>query len=90
MALNIKDPETVRLAAEVAALTGDTKTGAIRRSLEERRERLRFSVARRRRSQSLLEFLEREVWPSVPRRVLGKRIAKRELEKLLGYGGSGA
>ena len=30
MALNIKDPETERLAAESAALTGDSKTGVIR------------------------------------------------------------
>jgi hypothetical protein len=27
MALNIKDPETEQLAAEVAALTGESKTG---------------------------------------------------------------
>src|SRR5262245_54815100 len=30
MALNIKDPETERLAGEIAALTGESKTGAIR------------------------------------------------------------
>ena len=35
MALNIKDPETERLAAEVAALTGQTKTGAIRYALRQ-------------------------------------------------------
>ena len=35
MALNIKDPETERLAAEVAALTGNTKTGAIRYALRQ-------------------------------------------------------
>jgi antitoxin VapB len=40
MALNIKDPETVRLAAEVAALAGETKTGAVRQALKERKERL--------------------------------------------------
>ena len=33
MALNINDPETERLAAEAAALTGDTKTGAVRPTL---------------------------------------------------------
>ena len=36
MALNIKDPETERLAAEVAALTGTTKTGAVRYALRHR------------------------------------------------------
>ena len=35
MALNIKDPETERLAAEVAALTGQTKTGAVRYALRQ-------------------------------------------------------
>ena len=40
MPLNIKDPVTERLAAEVARLAGETKTGAIRTSLLERKERL--------------------------------------------------
>jgi hypothetical protein len=31
MALNIEDPEIERLAAEVTALIGTTKTGAVRR-----------------------------------------------------------
>lgn len=43
MALSLKDPETDRLAREVAALTGETLTDAIRIALAERlgRERLR-------------------------------------------------
>jgi antitoxin VapB len=36
MALSLKDPETDRLAREVAALTGETLTEAVRRSLAER------------------------------------------------------
>ncbi|MCA1672325.1 MAG: type II toxin-antitoxin system VapB family antitoxin, partial [Actinobacteria bacterium] len=40
MALNIKDPETERLATEVAALAGETKTAAVRVALRERLERL--------------------------------------------------
>jgi antitoxin VapB len=36
MALSIKDPKADRLAREVARRTGDTITGAIVRSLEER------------------------------------------------------
>jgi hypothetical protein len=40
MALNIKDTETEKLAAEVAEMTGDTKTGAVRKALREKRERL--------------------------------------------------
>ncbi len=35
MGLNIKDPETERLAAEIATLTGESKTGAIRTALRE-------------------------------------------------------
>ena len=46
MPLNIKDPVTEKLAAEVARLAGETKTGAIRRSLLERKERLALRVVR--------------------------------------------
>lgn len=43
MALSLKDGETDRLAREVAALTGETLTEAVRLALSERlqRERLR-------------------------------------------------
>ena len=43
MALNFKDDETDRLAREVARLTGESLTVAVRRALAERldRERLR-------------------------------------------------
>ena len=43
MALSLKDPETDRLAREVAKLTGETLTEAVRNSLIDRlaRERLR-------------------------------------------------
>ncbi|MYD99897.1 MAG: protein transcription factor [Alphaproteobacteria bacterium] len=39
MSLNIKNEETCRLAAELARLTGETKTGAITVALRERLER---------------------------------------------------
>jgi antitoxin VapB len=66
MPLNIKDNETERLAKEVAELTGESKTGAIRTALRERGERLALqqSVADRRRV--LRAFLEEEVWPVLP------------------------
>lgn len=43
MALSLKDPETDRLAREVATLTGESLTEAVRTALAERlaRERLR-------------------------------------------------
>jgi antitoxin VapB len=40
MALNIKNPHVESLAAEVARLTGESKTEAIRRALEIRRAEL--------------------------------------------------
>jgi antitoxin VapB len=40
MALNIKNPEVVQLATEVARMAGETKTEAIRQSLIERKVRL--------------------------------------------------
>ena len=39
MALSLKDPETDRLAREVARMTGETLTVAIRIALQERLER---------------------------------------------------
>ena len=41
MSLNLKDPETDRLARALAALTGETLTEAIRKALAERLERER-------------------------------------------------
>ena len=40
MAVNIKNARVELLLDEVAALTGETKTEAIRRALEDRRDRL--------------------------------------------------
>lgn len=41
MALNIRNPETERLAEELAKLTGETKTAAVTRALQDRLTRLR-------------------------------------------------
>jgi antitoxin VapB len=41
MALSLKDPETDRLAREVARLTGESLTEAVRKALAERLERER-------------------------------------------------
>jgi antitoxin VapB len=89
MALNIKDREAERLAAEVAAMTGESKTRAVRIALQERRDRLAWRVVRRDRGQELRRFLEREVWPEVPRRALGRRVTRGEREAILGYGPDG-
>ncbi len=89
MALNIKDAETERLAAEVAELAGETKTRAVKVALQERRERLALRVAPRDRREDLLRFLEDEVWPQVPARVLGKPVSRAEREAILGDGPEG-
>ena len=89
MGLNIKDPEAERLAAEVAKLTGESKTGAIRSALAERKERLAYRIGRRDKRKELLRVLEEEIWPAIPRSVLGKRISKKEEERILGYGPDG-
>ena len=41
MGLNIKNEETVRLAREVAAVTGESLTGAVSVALTEKLQRLR-------------------------------------------------
>jgi len=46
MALSLKDPETDRLAREVARLTGENLTQAVRTALAERLERERLRRGR--------------------------------------------
>jgi antitoxin VapB len=55
VALSIRDPETDRLARELAGLTGETMTQAIRRALEQRLQRERR--VRRAREERLAEEL---------------------------------
>ena len=89
MALNIKDPETERLAAEVAALTGTTKTGAVRYALRQvLQAQSRLSVQQR--EERLTRFLEEEIWPLVPPDQLGKPVSTAEREEILGFGEHGA
>ncbi|MCK6681548.1 MAG: type II toxin-antitoxin system VapB family antitoxin [Thermoanaerobaculia bacterium] len=89
MALNIKDPMTEKLAAEVAAVTGENKTQAIRTALIERRERLNQRQVHISRRESLLRFFEQEIWPQAPDGALGRRVSREEREVLLGYGSDG-
>ena len=89
MALTIENPETERLAAEVARLAGESQTEAIRKSLEERKQRLAPPVTEDDRMARWLRFLEERVWPNVPPDVRGKRITKEEEEEILGYGPDG-
>jgi antitoxin VapB len=89
VALNIKDAETERLAAEVAALTGETKTGAIRAALRAERDRLTRSDAAQQRAARFRRFLEEEIWAQIPPEQLGKPLTKAEEEDILGFGPDG-
>lgn len=89
MALNIKNPEVERLAAEIAELTGESKTEAIRRALEERRGRIRLRRSPKDRTEEDLRWLEREVWSKLPRGLRGRSISKADRERALGYGKDG-
>ena len=90
MALNIKNARVERLASEVARITGETKTEAIRRALEDRKNRLALTTARgANRASQIKEYLEREVWPHIPAHVRGKKMSKREREEILGIGPDG-
>ena len=90
MALNIKDPETERLAAEVAALADETKTRAVKIALRERKQRLELGVSPHKRRRRVRRFLEEEVWPQLPEHVRGRPLTKAEREEILGYGPEGA
>jgi antitoxin VapB len=89
MALNIKDTETERLAAEIAAITGESKTGAIRTALRERKARLGLQSPAADRARALRSFLEQEVWPSLPSDLRGRAPSAEEQDAILGYGHEG-
>lgn len=89
MAMNIKNDKVERLAEELAHMTGESKTAAILRALEERRERIALAPSGKRRLAQALDFLEREIWPNIPRKLLGRRVTKRERERILGFGKGG-
>lgn len=88
MALNIKNPTVERLAGEVAILTGESKTEAIRKALEDRKRRLVAAPLTDRRA-SVLAFLKKRVWAGVPRKEKGRVLSRAEEDAILGYGPEG-
>ncbi len=90
MAMNIKDPETEKLAAEVAAMTGDSKTGAVRKALRERKQRLLLAQSGLARGDRMVALLERRLWPTLPAGVRGTTLSKEQEEAILGFGPDGA
>lgn len=82
MALSLKDPETDRLARQVAKLTGETLTDAVRTALAERLERERL---KRGKASDLTAKLERLVQEFTALPVLDPRSD----EEILGYDENG-
>ena len=89
MALNIKNPEVEKLASEVSALTGESKTQAIRKALEERKARLELQGRRKLSAEELTAFMEERVWSKIPSELRGKGISQEEQDEILGYGPEG-
>ena len=89
MALNIKNAEVEQLADQLARLTGESKTEAIRQALIARRDSLAAKASGLQRGRRLAVFLERRAWPLLPQGTAGKRLTKKERERILGYGPEG-
>ncbi len=87
MSLNIKNSEVERLVNEIAHMTGESKTEAVRKALEERRTRLAFRVVNR--ETRFRMYLENELWTVVPKDAMGKRLSREEEDIILGYGPEG-
>lgn len=89
MSLNINNPEVEYLLFKIIDLTGESKTEAIRKALDERYQRLVLGALPPRNEARLLAFLENEIWPQVPPEFLGRPILKEEENGILGYGDLG-
>ncbi len=81
MALNIRNPETERLAEDLAKLAGETKTEAVTKALRDRLARVRRERARR----PLGEELDRIATHCASLPVVDSRTA----DDILGYDDNG-
>lgn len=86
MGLIINNQEVESLVSELAVLMGVTKKEAIRQALEEKKLLLFRQGTRNDRREKLQWLLEREIWPNIPKGQLGKRLTRKEEDKILGYG----
>lgn len=77
MPLNIKDPATEKSVRELAALTGETVTTAVRRAAEERLQRVRRDRSGRSLGAEILEIGRR--CASLP------DLDRRTADEILGY-----
>ena len=86
MPINVKDPVVIKLATQLAALTGESKTEAIRSALEEKISRVSLASAQGTRRAELVRVLGRKL-PSMLR--AGRRktsLTAEEVQELLSYG----
>ena len=90
MALNIKNSEVEHLVEEVSAITGESKTEAVRQALRERKERLAFRMTSVGRKVRLAHYLEHELWPVIPPEQLGHRLSRKEEDAILGFKENGS
>lgn len=88
MAMNIKNASVERLASDVARMTGESKTEAIRKALEDRKRRLKGTPADDRRA-AVLSFLKKKVWAGLPKNQIGRPLTRAEEDAILGYGPEG-
>jgi antitoxin VapB len=89
MALNIRNPEVERLAAEAAELARESRTEAIRKALEDRVARLRMCHRRPGRDQRIDEALAR-FRADFSHGDFGRSMSKAQEEEILGFGPDGA
>jgi antitoxin VapB len=88
MALNLKNAEVERLAAEAAALAGESKTEAVRQALIERVRRLRAARGRGSVDARVTKILKR-FRDEFPQGDFGRPMTKAEREEILGYSPEG-
>jgi len=89
MALNIKNPEVVQLTTEVAQTGGRNQDGSHPPGANRAQGPSPIEGGRLNRKESLLQFLEREVWPHVPPGELGRTLTREEEDDILGFGPDG-
>jgi len=89
MPLNIKNTEVEHLVDEVTRITGESKTEAIHRALDERRSRLAMMLIVTDPREHFHRFLVEEVWPLVPPEEKGLRLSRADEDEILGYGADG-
>jgi hypothetical protein len=86
VAILIKNPVVVRLARELAALTGESKVETIRRALEEKVIRLSDFSAQRARRAEFARILGRDVHTMAQVGRVKKCLTPEEVQELLAYG----